>query len=130
MHSNERAKMDADRRTNHIVLPSCIRGYHIYNEVWTAAQLHESISCFAIGTYLFFGPRLLLPDCCIALTTSLLAEAIAEEGITVDNEPFGCGIKSLDYKNQSSESCAGITRSRLEQAGNVVRQKTLTIRNI
>ena len=58
------------------------------------------------------------------------AEAIAEEGITVENKPFGCGSKSLDFKKQSSESCAVITRSRLEQAGNVVRKKTLIICNI
>ena len=93
-------------------------------------KLYESISCFAIGNYLLYEPRFLLLDCCIALVTSLLAEAIAEEGITVDNEPFGCGSKLPDLKKRSSESCAVISRSRLEQAGNVVRQKTLIISNI
>ena len=28
----------------HLVVPSCIRGYHVYGEIWTAV-LNEQLSC-------------------------------------------------------------------------------------
>ena len=34
----------------HLVVPSCIRGYHVYGEIWTAV-LNEQLSCESeIGT--------------------------------------------------------------------------------
>ena len=36
--------MDTDHLTDHIILPSCIRGYYIYNEIWTEV-LREELMC-------------------------------------------------------------------------------------
>ena len=62
--------------------PCCIRGYHVYQEVWTAA----------VG-----GPRFLLLSV-VAFAISRLARAIAFDGIDSDKGPLGLGRPSFGLK--------------------------------
>ena len=75
-------------------LDSCIRGYHVYNEIWTAVlgevlitdrELHN----VALGEYtLFFSPFRDLRQ--IDFSTSEFAAVIAE-GINIAKDPLGSG---------------------------------------
>ena len=99
--------------------PCCIRGYHIYQEVWTApvgkelvcerephnSHDHYAVAVKRMGIIIGHLPRKLSKQCSlflrrdgsifctvsVAFTTSILARAIVCNGIDCDKGPLGLG---------------------------------------
>ena len=59
----------------------CIRGYHIYKDIWEAA-VGETLACVLVSN-----------NCMASLTVSLAA-AIVDTGIHADSSPRGSGNPS------------------------------------
>ena len=69
--------------------PCCIRGYHVYQELWTAA-VGEELVCMGHGSFLLLSV--------VAFATSRSARAIACDGIDSDKGPLGLGRPSFGLK--------------------------------
>ena len=77
--------------------PCCIRGYHVYQAVWTAA-VGEELVCEREphNSHDRYGPRFLLLS--VAFATSRLARAIACDGIDSDKGLLALGKPSFVLK--------------------------------
>ena len=85
----------------------CVRGYHVYNEIWEAAteeilicerELHNGRDRYAVYSrenIFLYWPRFLPFSLVIAFSTSLFARAIAFEDREEDNDTLGSGGPSF-----------------------------------